>query len=990
MANITGKPYYDDYESTGGAKSQNYHQILFRPAYAVQARELTQIQSIQQDQVRRFSDHVFKNGSIVSGAEFKVQKIPTIQIEDNFQSDGDPITNLDDFVGKTLVSPTNGLIAVIESVLEKTSTHGKTLQIRYLNSGNFGGVSGGQKTFISGETLEYGDSEDTIKIINSSSAVSNGTMFTVGNGIIYINGFFVSLPSSSIVVSRDSINPTVDIGIELEENFITEFDDLNLTDPAQGSQNFAAPGAHRLQLILSIKSYDPLVDEIPNSFLTLVQIINGEVVLNKQLPQYSEIRKEFARRTFDESGHYSVKPYRINIREHLNTGDNNGVYSVGEGGDASKLVATIDPGKSYVLGYEVENLASKRVELDKAFDFQLLENQTFSFSYGNYFIVDEVAGAWDLGSGTPVSLRSAPANSVTAASYSNTAIPGVEIGTANAKILKYDSGTRGDAACQYRLYIFNVKMTNGNLQDVQCLTLGTGASKSLADTVLESGKAVLKESSLNTAIYQLPRKSIRSIRDSQGNIETQYEYVKSYVSIFTGDTVSSASATVSTTGTDIFPMGVGALTQNEIDAYIVVSDDDGAQLSIASATVNAGGDSITIVVDNDGSSFTGSVQVLTQTVNAREKKKNLRESRFVKITCGSNPAITRFNLGLCDVFSIRHVYIMDEFIDYDPMVNEDVKDWFFLDNGQRETIYDHASLSLKPSVNFTQIDGKHLVVVLDFFEHDYTQGKGYFSVDSYPVDDTGVIASTIKTQEIPVFTSPKTGNKYDLRNVIDFRPAKVNTAANSTTFAGATEDPASSGTINSGGGVIHTPYPEESFSCDFTFYVGRTDLIVLTQEGNFIVKRGEPSENPRTPEFNPETMTVAVVKVSPYPSLSPDYGVSSNRSDLSVKFSINKNRRYTMKDIGVLDKRISNLEYYTTLTMLEKKTIDFTILDENGLNRFKNGFISDNFKDHTTGDIRHIDYQCAVDIKRGGLRPKFNLRDAPLEINTSQSQNVRV
>jgi len=44
-------PYYDDFEATNGAKEKNYHRILFRPGFPVQARELTQIQSILQEQV---------------------------------------------------------------------------------------------------------------------------------------------------------------------------------------------------------------------------------------------------------------------------------------------------------------------------------------------------------------------------------------------------------------------------------------------------------------------------------------------------------------------------------------------------------------------------------------------------------------------------------------------------------------------------------------------------------------------------------------------------------------------------------------------------------------------------------------------------------------------------------------------------------------------------------------------------------------------------
>ena len=57
--NFNVKPYYDDYDS-----SKNFHRVLFRPAYSVQARELTQLQTILQNQITKFGEHIFQNGSI--------------------------------------------------------------------------------------------------------------------------------------------------------------------------------------------------------------------------------------------------------------------------------------------------------------------------------------------------------------------------------------------------------------------------------------------------------------------------------------------------------------------------------------------------------------------------------------------------------------------------------------------------------------------------------------------------------------------------------------------------------------------------------------------------------------------------------------------------------------------------------------------------------------------------------------------------------------
>ena len=58
--NFNVDPFYDDFD-----EAKNYHRILFRPGLAVQARELTQMQTILQNQIDRFAEHIFREGSTV-------------------------------------------------------------------------------------------------------------------------------------------------------------------------------------------------------------------------------------------------------------------------------------------------------------------------------------------------------------------------------------------------------------------------------------------------------------------------------------------------------------------------------------------------------------------------------------------------------------------------------------------------------------------------------------------------------------------------------------------------------------------------------------------------------------------------------------------------------------------------------------------------------------------------------------------------------------
>ena len=63
--NLNQSPYFDDYD-----QDKQFNRILFKPGFAVQARELTQLQSILQNQIEQFGDNIFKEGSIVKGCTF--------------------------------------------------------------------------------------------------------------------------------------------------------------------------------------------------------------------------------------------------------------------------------------------------------------------------------------------------------------------------------------------------------------------------------------------------------------------------------------------------------------------------------------------------------------------------------------------------------------------------------------------------------------------------------------------------------------------------------------------------------------------------------------------------------------------------------------------------------------------------------------------------------------------------------------------------------
>ena len=166
--NFNVDPYFDDFDP-----ANNYHRILFKPGFAVQARELTQSQTILQKQVQRFGNHVFKNGSVVTGGQTFFQNVTYLKLDSTFL--GDAVT-VDNFTGKTLVddntNPTKR--ALVMKVFDSDPGTGdpKTLLIKHLYG----------TEFSSGDTIKTFET-DTVSANVSTDGVGTGQIFSVNEGV---------------------------------------------------------------------------------------------------------------------------------------------------------------------------------------------------------------------------------------------------------------------------------------------------------------------------------------------------------------------------------------------------------------------------------------------------------------------------------------------------------------------------------------------------------------------------------------------------------------------------------------------------------------------------------------------------------------------------------------------------------------------------------------------------------------------------------------
>ena len=325
------------------------------------------------------------------------------------------------------------------------------------------------------------------------------------------------------------------------------------------------------------------------------------------------------------------------------------------------------------------------------------------------------------------------------------------------------------------------------------------------------------------------------------------------------------------------------------------------------------------------------------------------------------------SLFISDVISVVRIFDLagqalpsggDSLRQYNEVTNR-----FDFDNGQRDTHYDHASIKLKP--NFAPCVGP-LIVCVNYYKHTYILGQGgYFSVDSYPnlfdriVDDGVEIGDGYSI--IPKFKNFR-GDTIELRDSIDFRPKRENASNVSPNF-------------NLTG--ILVPVSTTDFELDYQYYLGRKDLIVLNANKSFELIEGVPAKRPQEPTIPSRSMVLYSLIVPPYTEYS---------SNVNIKYIDNK--RYTMRDIGKIEKRVENLEYYVTLNALEKNALDLIIPDVNGLNRTKFGIFVDSFTGHLLGDKDRDDYVCAMNFKEGWLQNRANTIGFDLEANLSLSTGV--
>ena len=1048
--NFNVNPYYDDFD-----EDKKFLRTLFKPGYAVQARELTQIQTTLQDQVGRFGNHIFKNGSIVNEAKTFFANTTYIKLDSTYAG-ADIVAN--NFIGKTIVDnislPTKK--GQVIKVFDADAGTGDPITLMVQTTlGSFG----------SGNTIATYDASSTNSptLANiSSSGVGAGQVFSITEGLYYYDGFFIKVSPQTVAVSKYTTTGNARVGLEVTESIVEASSDTSLLDPAQNASNYQAPGADRykIDLILATRS---LASDDDEKFIEIARVEEGSLTTYYQTPIYSVLEETLARRTFDESGNYTVKQFQLALEDNAS--------------NTANLDIVLSPGKAYVYGYEFETIAPTRITIEKPRQTEPVANKRLTVDYGEYVFANNFYGSFPINSLQTVDLHCVSngfINVQTVGAISNT-----RIGTARIKSLQFDSSQDSSNAktYEYKTFLFDIDVGSivgsncnngiaaGNTTFIQIantlsnsflystvdeaytgakfrVTAGPGVGelpktiinyKGSTQTIQLAEPFVANVNSLSTFAIDFEFNDVKSLLVTSGTTKVAAADIddrsKDYASQFYDTTISESQSerNLIALGDSFIKEGtIGdiSLSYRRLYQGVTFSSNESVALAVSSGeSISSAGstssraENYQIIVTTKGAGTTynvgdhvpatsiTSVDTATRKItvtgagamtaniiatidvsNPTPKTKTYISGNTTHIqTSGGlnlhgNGAVQLFgsvgqiyisannvvktyntpqNLYTSDVLSIAKIYDFNgaTISQANFLSATDVTNRYKLFNGQKDSYYDHASIQIIPGKT---IPSGPLVVMFNQF---VSSGAGFFTVDSY-------INGGTTYENIPTFLS-KSKTTFELRDVIDFRPVRANATvatANSIVFD---VDSTTSGPkiFENGSDII----------LDYQYYLPRIDKVILNKNKTFEVIKGVSSSYAITPKEKDNSMHLYTLRHPPY---------VLNKSNTNIVFI--ENKRYTMRDIGTIEKRVGNLEYYTSLSLLEQNTLnrqDLSILDTTNTPRFKNGIITDSFIGTSIADVYKSDYSVANDPNAGEIRPTFNVTSYKLTFTPGSSSN---
>tara|TARA_B100000683_G_scaffold79817_1_gene78725 strand:- start:3330 stop:7067 length:3738 start_codon:yes stop_codon:yes gene_type:complete len=874
-SNTFSSTYKDDFRD-----SDNYHKILFNTGVALQARELTQIQTILQTQIQRFGDNIFKEGAVVKPGGANLQaKYEFIKL--NPSTD---VTNNSTWIGAVFnETGTNLQVKVLEYIAADGSkisplngglSDPGTVYVQYVNTGTSGGantirVTAGGTLTGTGTALGQTLNVQTTNTIGVNPAVGVGILGTLKSGVYYARGNFVFTQDQSKVISKYTDQLDDVLGYKAVEDIVTVTDDTGLFDNQGAVPNTSAPGAdrYRIKLTLALESETVASD----NFVPVAKIVEGVIFsANDTIDAFNIPNEIIAKRIAENSGDYIVKPYTANFE--LDSENTHILLKVSDG------VAVVD-------GFRAARNFPTTIRLRKPINTKLIDNDVVGVNYGNYVIVNP---ALDSSGNTPNITTLEKLNLKDSAVFAS----GTTIGTARVKAVTEDGS-------KYRFHMFDVKMNSGQaFRDVQ--SIGTSATNYFKpEREGTPPKTILKETDKNTSVFALSKPRPAAISSISMTVQRRHQLTATGGSVSLPTLSGASNETYDNTGDWI----VSSVDSDIITSGLTISDGGSTSASISGLPASTGVYEVLAYVRK------GSATIKNKTLTTR--------------TISVAGSLSQIKLGKPDIFDVTaHVKHDDSNVSF---LNR-----YRLDNGQRDNHYDVGALNL---IAGQTAPADSSTITFRYFEH--TAGD-FFSAQSY--------SDPVTYDKIPSFRR-NTGDVIRLFNALDFRSVKSGVDSEFS---------------SSGASVQELPQPGTSVEADITYHLADSGKLVIDKQGIIRFVRGTSAFSPAFPNRPDETLGLYDIRLN---------ANTLNDSDTFMRKI--EHKRFTMKDIGVLENRVSKLEEFASLSALEIDTRHFQVLDSAGNDRTKAGFVVDNFTDHTRSATFLPDYRASIDPIDKCLRPAF-------------------
>jgi uncharacterized protein YcfL len=1067
--NLTTSPYYDDFDP-----QKNFYRILFKPGVPVQARELTQLQTILQNQIKSFASHIFVDGTRASKEDPSALTI-TNDKHKSLKLTGMSVANINTYLGKYVTGATSNTFGKVEFVFNAdTPTIGDPHTVVFR-------PSKGNGEFISGETLYFYSDIDSaqnksavkvgtetlvedldisitgttdqysekitgitasaelkvgdelyavegfgvsplyiIEVLSATSVRLNENIGTTGTsislqfkrkgssttavvhasaGIYYKNGFFLNATDQTIVPQKYAPYPDKkSIIYRYEESAVNYNDDSSLLDPAFGSSNYLAPGADRLKITLTIDTVDldsNYQPDVTDNFIELTRFVNGKNLLNYSAVDttYSALADKLAERTYDESGNYSIDPFRLIPAGSTPSGNDNKFF--------------VSKGKAYIGGYEIKTSDKTELLVPKSrANVTLLETDVNSY-FGKYVLINSPQfGLFNPEQFTLRDYWEAHNTTNTAAMSAST-----RVGYVTPKFIKYHSGANATAA--YRFYWFDYQQasTTANAESIRSIISVENATSTIegnrgtyasplffaniavnAGGVVDNKLAVFESETPSRYVFPTNKSYVKDVT----NINTVYTKLYSNVSMTNG------VASITTSSPNKF-VGVAGYPQSKYFSQqyytTIVKQKLDSTVGIPNYYTGAYVDSSAITLDLDLNKTNMTITHANSLVSAKldiiVTLESNEETIRTKTLVSNWPILSNINssswntLLYSDITALKAVYKLntttaptnfqgqylsgttyttgDLVTYYDRLyranttTNQGINNttaWvkitpeplllYTLDDGQRDSVYDWARIKYL-GANAANIG--YIVSIVDYFQHG--GGTGPFTVNSY---DSSLYS------KIPTYKSIEDSKVFNLRDCLDFRPARLNY-------------PVTGWTYRTSNVSRPDPWAVPGTQVDLSYYLPRIDnLYVQTTDVNprqfgnkFRLEQGLPSETPKAPIDKTDRTQQLIATL-----VSPPYTAAA--SDVKVIYT--DYSRYTMKNIGSIDSRLTALEKRVKRQGIDIAALNNKVFDRGGIYGnvlYNTGIFVDDFSTSAAALTASPYFTATLATERKECRPAYSM-----------------